>query len=452
MFSRMLHFLRTCVQNFFIQQHGLSGAQEALSNKMESAISLWADMYTGGTTKAASGANIGLPASISAEFARIATLEASINYSGKRGDFINKAMAPVVQNLRKYTEYACALGGCVFKPYVANGAVHIDFVQADNFVPTAFDSSGRMTSAVFCDQLLKDGGVYTRLEHHNFLQGTYTVENKAFYSSNKTNLGKQVNITDIDEWADIAPFVKFENVKHPLFSYLRVPGANNIDRHSPLGVSVFGRAVGLINNANEQYARILWEFEGGELAIDAAQDVLMGLNDDAPKLPKGKQRLFRQLASTDSDFYKVFSPELRDESLINGLDLMLKRIEFNCSLAYGTLSDPQNTDKTAEEIRASKQRSYAAVRDLQTSLQQCLTQLANIICVYADLYKLAPGGTYSASYKWDDSIVADEVTEREQMRQDCINGAAQWWEYRMRFYGEDEKTAKTNAPPQKVVQ
>ncbi len=186
----------------------------------------------------------------------------------------------------------------------------------------------------------------------------------------------------------------------------------------------------------------MWEFEGGELAVDAAQDVLMGLSQDTPKLPKGKQRLFRQLASSDSDFYKVFAPQLRDESIINGLDFMLKRIEFNCSLAYGTLSDPQNTDKTAEEIRASKQRSFAAVRDLQRALQTCLTNLANIVCVYADLYKLTPSGTYSAVYKWDDSIITNENEEREQMRVDCINGAAQWWEYRMRFYGEDEKTAK----------
>ncbi len=445
MFSRMLNFLRTCVRNFFTQQGEASGG-EALSNLMESAISTWASMYEGGTSRAAGGANLGLPASISAEFARIATLEANIKFTGSRGEFLNKTMRPVLQNLRRYTEYACALGGCVFKPYVAGGAVHIDFVQADCFVPTGFDSSGRMTSAVFCDQIAKDGAIYTRLEHHNFAKGTYTVENKAFFSGNKTNLGKQINLTDVAEWADIAAFVKFENVKEPLFSYLRVPGANNVDRHSPLGVSVFGRAMGLIQNANEQYARLLWEFEGGELAVDAAQDVLMGINDDAPKLPKGKQRLFRQLASSDSDFYKVFAPNLRDESIINGLDLMLKRIEFNCSLAYGTLSDPQNTDKTAEEIRASKQRSYAAVRDLQTALQNSLSQLASIVCTYADLYKLAPTGTYGASFKWDDSIVADEVTEREQMRQDCLNGAAQWWEYRVRFYGEDEGTARKNVP------
>ncbi len=452
MIKKMLHFLRTCVRNFFKSEQEAQSFETALSYNMENAISTWAAMYTGSGSRTANGVSLGLPAAISAEFARLATLEAQIKFTGERGAFLMKTMAPILQDLRRYTEYACALGGCVFKPYVANGNVLVDFVQADNFVPTAFNASGNMTGAVFCDQLLKDGGVYTRLEYHNLNGDVYTVENKAFYSSSGTDLGRPVNLTDVTAWRGIAPFAKFENVKFPLFAYLRVPGANNIDMQSPLGVSVFGRAVELINNANEQYARLLWEFEGGELAVDAAQDVLMGLLEDAPRMPKGKERLFRQLSSSDSDFYRVFSPQLRDESLINGLDLMLKRIEFNCSLAYGTLSDPQNTDKTAEEIRASKQRSYAAVRDMQTSIQNCLTQLADVICVYADMYKLTPSGKYKAGYKWDDSIVADEVTEREQMRQDCINGAAQWWEYRAKFYGEDEATARKKTPQKEVPQ
>ena len=36
----------------------------------------------------------------------------------------------------------------------------------------------------------------------------------------------------------------------------------------------------------------------------------------------------------------------------------------------------------------------------------------------------------------------DEDKAREQRRQDCRDGAAQWWEYRMRFYGESEAEAK----------
>ena len=46
----------------------------------------------------------------------------------------------------------------------------------------------------------------------------------------------------------------------------------------------------------------------------------------------------------------TFSPDIRSDPLFKGFNAQLKLIEFNCSLAYGTISDPQNVDKTAEEI------------------------------------------------------------------------------------------------------
>lgn len=89
-------------------------------------------------------------------------------------------------------------------------------------------------------------------------------------------------------------------------------------------------------------------------------------------MPLREQRLYRNWingsVSGGRNLYEVFAPTLRDESYRKGLDAMLKRIEFQCGLAYGTLSDPQNVDKTAEEIRSSKQRSYTTVKDLQRAL------------------------------------------------------------------------------------
>ncbi|MEG2931255.1 MAG: capsid protein, partial [Ruthenibacterium sp.] len=256
--------------------------------------------------------------------------------------------------------------------------------------------------------------------------------------------GRQIPLTEVPQWAQLSPHAEITGIDAPLFAYLRVPGANPTDRKSPLGVSVYSRAVHLIQDADQQYGRLLWEFEGGELAVDAAEDVLRQTEGGDARLPKTKDRLFRRLSSSGRDFYEVFSPALRDASLKNGLDIILKRIEFTCALAYGTLSDPQNVDKTAEEVRSSKQRSYAAVRDIQNALQHALDDLLYAAGKYADIYRLAPAGDCVAAYDWGDSIT-DKDKEREQMRQDCRDHAAQWWEYRMRFYGEDETTAKKNA-------
>ena len=60
-----------------------------------------------------------------------------------------------------------------------------------------------------------------------------------------------------------------------------------------------------------------------------------------------------------------------------GYNKIIQKVEFNSGLAYGTLSDPQVVDKTAEEIKMSKQRSYSTVKAIQNKLGDALRVLVN---------------------------------------------------------------------------
>ncbi|MBQ7794721.1 MAG: phage portal protein, partial [Clostridia bacterium] len=234
-----------------------------------------------------------------------------------------------------------------------------------------------------------------------------------------------------------------KDIAEPLFCYFKMPFSNEVDRLSPLGVSVYSRAVELLRDADEQYTRFLWEFEGGELAVFADQTMLKNNS-----MPAHHKRIFKKLTfglntSGDTDFYHEYSPTLRDESLKNGLNTILRRIEFSCSLAYGTLSEVSDTEKTAEEIRNSKQRSYAAVRDIQNSLEHSLRELAYIIGVWGGIYGMCEGtGNIEMSFEWDDSIVSDRAQEFTEKTQLVRDGIMQPWEFRAWYFGEDKETAK----------
>ena len=117
-----------------------------------------------------------------------------------------------------------------------------------------------------------------------------------------------------------------------------MPFANNIDKDSPLGMSVFSKAKNLIKQADIHWERILWEFESSERAIDATEDIFRFDENHQPILPRGRERMFRtyDIQATDKPFIETFSPEIRDNSLFNGLNRIFQRIEFNCGLAYGT--------------------------------------------------------------------------------------------------------------------
>lgn len=150
---------------------------------------------------------------------------------------------------------------------------------------------------------------------------------------------------EVPEWSGLVPEITFRNVEKPLFSYFRVSCANDIDLDSPLGVSVYVRAVDLIRQADEQWARIEWEFQSKETALDVSRDLIKN-----NALPKRDKRIYRQYDadSLDGNFYNIFSPKIRDVSYFNYFNRILQRIEFNCGLAYGTLSDPQTVEKTSE--------------------------------------------------------------------------------------------------------
>ncbi len=450
MFSKLLEWIRKALQKFKLlpgTEANLS-AEILMSDTMSSAIDLWSRLYEDKApwvdNKKVFSAN--LAASIASEVARLVTLEMAAEITGSaRAKLLNENFQKVIDQARIFTEYAAAKGGLIFKPYVAGDKIPVDLIQADSFFPLDFDASGRLTGGIFVEQIRRSGKIYTRLERHQMAGKKYIVASHAYMSSSESSLGTEIDLADVLEWAQLQTEITIAGVDRPLFAYFKMPLANTKDPKSPLGVSVYARAVDLIRRADEQYSRILWEYEGGELAIDAAADIFKQGDNGEPILPKGRERLYRAYEYDRQDgkvFIQPYAPELRDESLFNGYNNLLKRIEFTCGLAYGTLSDPQNVDKTATEIIASKQRSYALVTDVQKALQTALEDLVYAMDTWATLYNLAPAGEHKASFTFDDSILNDPEMERQRDLQEVRDGLMQKWEYRMKWKGEDEATAK----------
>lgn len=411
---------------------------------MERQISLWDKMYHNcAPWLDRSVHSLNLAAIVSAELARLATMEFSSQVTGsQRADFLSEQYQPVLRELRKYTEFACAKGGVVLKPYVSGTTVGVDCIQADCFMPTDFDSTGRMTGAVFADSVVAGNSEYLRLEKHRMISGKYEIENSAY---EKCGIGwKEIPLSAVSKWADMGDKMVMEGIERPLFAYLKMPGANTVDVNSPLGVSVYQRAVELMEQADRQYSRLLWEFEGGELAIDASAEALGYDWNGKARLPHLNRRLFRglEIDAGGQDLYSVFSPQLRDESLLNGLNELLSRIEDACGLARGTISHPTGEIRTATELKMMKQRTYTTVSDIQKSLEAALRDLLYAMDVWTDLYRIAPKGDWNVSFHFDDSVLSDRSQEFSEKKQLVEAGILQPWEFRMWYLGESEEQAK----------
>jgi len=448
MFQRILSFIRDWIQKMLnpsnIKQ--TLRVDTAITPLMAEALQKWSLMYINqspwvqGEIK-----SLNLAAAIAAEISRAVTIEMDVQISGSpRADFLAEQMIPVLNNIRTYTEYGSAKGGLMFKPYIKGDAIIVDFVQADMFFPVAFDANGNMTSCVFADQKQIGQNFYTRLEYHAMGMEGYHITNTAFRSSVRDMLGSQISLTFLPDWADIEPEAMIINIDKPLFAYFKMPFANNIDPTSPLGVSIYSRAVDLIERADRMWSDFLWEFESGKRALYT--DILaFGKGADGkPILPD--KRLYRLLDLNSKidgkGFFEDWTPTLRETNLLNGLDAILRRIEFNCGLSYGVLSNPEAVQLTATEIKSAKQRFYASVTDTQKSLEDALDQLLYAMDIWATLGNLAPRGEYEAVYSFDDSIVSDYDTQFNQDVQALGLGVMSRVEFRMHAYGESEEVAK----------
>lgn len=431
------------------------GASYSYNTEMAKAVALWSRMYQGKApwnndrTPCA-----GLAASIAAETAKLVTIELKSSITGSA--FLDNAyQKSVLPKLRKFTEYGLAKGSLVIKPIAGNGNIRTQFIQADRFFPVSFDESGNVTKCVFAERIRQGNSVCTLLEIHGIDNGILTVENRAYRSMTDGVLGSETSLSDIACWAELARQAKFSGIDRLPFGLFRVPLANHIDCDSPLGVSAYSRAAELIREADRRYGNICWEYEAKEAAVHIAESMLdYDKEQDKYNVPEGRERLYRAVEIDTGTIGKplldVYSPEIRSSSLYEGFNNQLRLIEFNCSLAYGTLSDPNNVDKTAEEIKSSKQRSYTFVTDVQAALENALIDWAEGAHFWAQIYGF-DSSPYDINFEWGDSILADPKAEREQDMKDLANGTLRPEEYRSKWRDEDIETALANLPDQAQV-
>ena len=194
-----------------------------------------------------------------------------------------------------------------------------------------------------------------------------------------------------------------------------MPTSNDLDNDSPIGQPIYHNALGILEEIDHQYSRIIHEYEGTELAIDVDESILK-FEKGKFKLPVGKERYFRKwdFDETKDKSFNIFSPEIRDNPLFNGLNELLIQVESACHLSHGTLAKPEAIEKTAQEIKASKQDYYVTVSDIQAVLQDAFEDLLYGIYVLCKLYRLPVGTNYLTEYEWDDSILVDKDTARNQ--------------------------------------
>ena len=310
---------------------------------------------------------VNFAASICSEMARLATLAAGITVGGSpRADWLQAQVDKEHFNLRTWAECGAAYGTVILKP---NGQ-DIDLMTPDRFVITDIDGS-EITGAVFITRTYDQSAdrYYTRMEYHRFDgEGVYTITNKCYAGATERDRGRLVPI-EATPWAGLLEEARITGIDRPLFGVLRMPGANNIDPSSPMGLPVFAGALEELKDLDVAYSRNAAEiFDSQRISLidDRLTDMAGTPATGGPrrvKLPRFMRKVF---GSSQQEYYEEINPSLNTEARMKGINALLGQISFKCGFSNNYFSmDRRDGLMTATQVEADDRRTIQTIADVR---------------------------------------------------------------------------------------
>ena len=384
-------------------------------------IDTWYNLYSGDLVLG-KGKGLNLPKAIIDECCKTAVHEFNFNITTSNQDllytnqFLQKNVILMATHL--------TIGGAVaLKPYISENRVGLVIVPATNFI-AKFDSFGDLQEVLFKSIIKEDRTVFTLIEDHVYNKATkeyridYTLyKSNAYGLTNTTTYGSQCPLSDCSETRGLDDWVVFEDVDRHLCVVKTLGNTQYVN----VGQSIFAPALDLIEEADNQFDRVMWEYEGGEMAIQANAELFHKTgSSNKPEnyvLPEGRERLYVALYGASNDFnIDTFAPALRDSAYWVGMNNLLRRIEFNCGLSYGILSDANEQAKTATEIVTSKQRYYITIENIRSVLVECIDEiLGNIAFLSGRVGHPLSDTAYKVEYDIEDGVMTsseDKLNEK----------------------------------------
>lgn len=336
-------------------------------------------------------------------------------------------------------ELAFALGAGAFVEYLDGDRVRIDYVRAGLIYPLAWDNGEVLDCAFASERAAGKEKQLTLTIHRRDKHGFYLLENHLFR--------RQGNVlTKLDLPEGVKPEVNTGSAV-PLFQLIRPNIVNNVDLNCPMGISVFANAIDQLEGVDLVYDSYQNEFRLGRKRITVPITMTrMAMEEDGFTTPV--------FDDNDTEFYAVPSMEgaenkivehnmeLRHEAHEAAIKSGLALLSYKCGMGDDRYSFDQGQVKTAKEVVSDKSDLFQSLKKHELLLERALVGLADAV---ASLLGLGTG--FETVVNFDDSIIEDADSTRQRDLQEVRDGIMQKWEFRKKWYGENERAAKAMCPP-----
>lgn len=360
----------------------------------------------------------------------------------------------------EYQERKAAKGTVAYVPYlvgsvdeegeIISGTVKINYLEAQNIFPMSWEN-GVVKECAFVFPKTYRRKSYAHIQFHKIENDEYVIENTVVECTKGAG-----NELKPDEWKNIPVFAELaERIetgsKERQFVIDRLNIVNNSgeDSMNPMGIAIFANSIDTLRKLDLEYDSYANEFSLGRKRIFVAPEMLSDKSGN-PTFDSN-DTVFYQLPedymTNAKDPIKEVNMELRAEAHSKAINDDLNYLSFKCGFGTERYKFDGGNITTATQVISENSDLYRSIVKHEIILEDVLKELIRII-IRLGIAAKAPGLKLDTeiTITFDDSIIEDKKSERQDDRQDVSMGVMRLEEYRAKWYGETLEEAKKNLP------
>lgn len=327
----------------------------------------------------------------------------------------------------------------------ADTKLRIEYLSASHIIPITV-RNGNIVEVAFVSESIEKGEEYIYIETHELENSFYVIKNEYYKCKNG-----QIEPAELPD--GIASII-YTKCTIPWFAFIYPNTVNTFDNNNGLGMSVYAHAIDNLSGVDLAYNNFNRDFKlGGKKVF--YNDALLQQDEQGRTVAPDDvmQQLFVQvgdglLNQNGNILIQEFNPALRVQENKDGIQAQLDYLSFKCGLGTKHYQFNAGSVVTATQYMGDKQELVQNASKHYIIIEKALQNMIRaMLWIGREVMGLPVKEDAKITINFDDSYVIDKESERLRDLQEIRDGIMQKWEYRMKWYGEDETTAKkmTNA-------
>ena len=329
-----------------------------------------------------------------------------------------------------------------------NTTLNLVSVNASQIIPLKI-IDGVITDVAFVSKSVINGKNAFYIEIHELKKDGYYIQNK--YIDDQGN--------EIENAGVVKEYETGSTI--PLFNLLMPRVVNNIKENNGLGISVYANAIDQLQGVDIVYNNFMKDFYlGGKKVFynkkltkyytqtytdEETGDVVV---QEIPIYPDDITKQQFQIVGDEVDvnaetLVHEYNPDLRETENENGLNLALNILAFKSGLGKAYYKFEQNGVVTATQAILDNKDLVGNAKKHRSALNDYTVGIVRSILMIGRLFfneNVDENDEINLVDK--DGFMVSEEDQKEQYMTEIAAGLRQPWEYRVKFFGEDEETAR----------